>query len=476
MSVRRTLIVLVLFLLLGAWALKLAWQPGSGKKDPLLKVAADDVLAVTLSYPDKPRIVLQRAPKGAWRVAAPIRAEADDGAVKALLDAVAGCQIERTVEEKAEDLPRFGLDKPRAVVTLTTTNTTLPAIEVGRSTPVGYSTYVKRADRQAVYLVAGVFASDMTKRLSQLRSRRLMRFVPDEVNRIVLDHRGQPPIDLDRTGKRWKIVKPAGYQADSQEVKSLLDALAEARVARFVDDSASPQLSAYGLDQAEFTVSLFAGKSNARQSLMLAEPPAAHPAQGELYARRGEGGSVYSVGNWLLSSLDRPLLDLRDKTVLDVHAQDVGEARVTRPDGAYSLKRAEQDRWLLLRQGGRQDPAAQGAANAFVFALADLRGQAIVEDPMKDPKDFGLDHPSEEIGLIDRKGKTLATVKLGEVKAAKPAEKTAAQKVSDRYYAASSTSRAVYSLSAYSFSQADKPASAFVPAKTPAPAPSAKPK
>ena len=100
----------------------------------------------------------------------------------------------------------------------------------------------------------------------------------------------------------------------------------------------------------------------------------------------------------------------------------------------------------------------------------DLKGESIVADPMPSAQLFGLDNPALEITLAGKDGKELETVKLAKISVkptAPPIPGEPAQRT--EYYASSSGSKAVYSISDFSFAQLNRPAPLYM-AKAPEPA------
>src|SRR5205823_10716883 len=72
---------------------------------------------ITIDAPGKDKTVLAR--KGElWTIANRNNAAANAGEVRRLIDLIAGEEITKFVEDVASDLPRYGLDKPQLIVTL----------------------------------------------------------------------------------------------------------------------------------------------------------------------------------------------------------------------------------------------------------------------------------------------------------------------------------------------------------------------
>src|SRR6267142_2058604 len=139
MRLRNTIIVLILFAIVGGYAFIVGRYSEPENTRKLLEVKSADIAKIELRYPDRD-IVLERDKGGPWRLVKPIGAVAD-------------AQLNKTVDEKPADLKAFELDHPKTSVTVTTFDKkTWPSIEVGRSTPIGFNAYVKLSNGPAVLL------------------------------------------------------------------------------------------------------------------------------------------------------------------------------------------------------------------------------------------------------------------------------------------------------------------------------------
>ena len=152
MRLRNTIIVLILFAIVGGYAFIVGRYSSPEAQRKLLDVKQDDIAKIELRYSDRD-IVLERDKDKPWRLVKPIGADADQRQGNNLARAIADGAVVRTVDEKPADLAPFGLKPPTTTVTVTTfDNKTLPAIEVGKSTPIGFNAYVRLADSPAVLL------------------------------------------------------------------------------------------------------------------------------------------------------------------------------------------------------------------------------------------------------------------------------------------------------------------------------------
>lgn len=473
MRPRNTIIALVVLLLVGGLAYYVARQP-SEETVKLYQVKPDDITRIQLRYPDR-EIELVRGAGGKWTIAKPVRADADQTTANNLARAISECEVKKTVEQKPADLTPFGLAKPEAVVTITTRDKgALPGIEVGRTTPVGFSAYIKTTDKPAVLLTSSAFPPGMKKTLSDLRDRELMTFKVDDVRKIDLEREGLPTVELDKNDGKWSVVKPARYAADPTQVRQLLSGLANARVADFINDYPA-SVTQFGLERPRLSVAVSTGKIGQDESLLFGAKQT-EAGQDGIYVRRGERTGVYSVHQYVMDGVDKSVFELRDKTVLSFDSAEVQSVAVSGGSKSFSLRRAG-GKWEVA--DGLKGEADVAVVERFLNQLHDLKGQSIVEDPLRDPKKFGLDKPAEEVVLAGKDGKRLGGVSLARVErrneigqapsgAPEPPQRT-------DYYATSGGGKAIYTIDDFTFGQLSKTAEQFRTAPAPAAAPSPSP-
>jgi len=458
MRPRNTIIVLVLLALVGGYALIVGRFSQTEPTQKLIDVKQDDIAKIELKYSDRD-IVLVRDKGKPWRIVKPIGADADQTQANNLARAIAEGVLVRSVDDKPADLAPFGLKPATTTVTVTTfDNKTLPSIEVGKSTPIGFNAYVRLSNSPAVLLTEGAFSSGMNKTVNDLRVRDLMEFKTDDVQKLIIAHDNGQTVEIDRDGANWKIVKPVPAAADDNAVRGALSTLVNARAADFIND-APANVNQYGLEKPHLTATVVL-KNGEQQSMLFGFKQSGQGKSG-IYVRRGERAPVYAVAEYTMSSLDKSPLDFRDKTIVKVDPESVDTVKVKASDSEFTLKRAAAD-WNVIA-GGKTTEADIPVVERLLNQLRDLRGESIVADPMPSAQPFGLDNPAVEITLIGKDGKELATVKLAKIKVnqtapplpGQPAEQT-------EYYADSSDSKAVYSIEEFVFEQLNRPAQLYI--------------
>jgi len=461
---RNTLIALVVLLILGGYAFVNYYFSKPEAVKTALNIKPDEIAKIDLKYPNRD-LVLEHKPGEEWTITKPIGAIADQTAATNLARAIAECQITKTVEDKADNLAPFGLDKPQVTVTVTDTKgKTLPGLEVGKVTPVGFSAYLKYTDQPQIMLTSSAFPSGMNKTAEQMRDRELMSFKVDDVQKLLITHDDGSQVEVDRDGDKWKIVKPGNYEADPTQVRQILTTLGDSKVADFITDTPT-NAAQYGLEKPHLVATVYLTKGGAQESLLFGFKQKEQGKDG-IYVRRGERAPIYTVAPWVMSGVDRSLLTLRDKTVLGFEPSKVSTIAIKPSDKPeFAIQRAGGDKWNVVADG-KTSPADFAIVERFMDQIHDLKGNAIIMDPIKSPEMFGMDKPALTVTLLDKDGKDLGQLRLSKINVknaapTEPSETPAPSSTQNEYYATSSVSGALFSTDDFLFSQLNKTADEF---------------
>ena len=476
MRFRNTLLALIVLLIVGGYAFVTFYFSKPEQAKTALNIKGDEIARIDLKYPDR-ELVLERKPGEPWIITKPVGTTADQTAATNLARAIADCQITKTVEDKADSLAPFGLDKPQVTVTVTDTKgKTLPGLQVGKVTPVGFSAYLKYTDKPAIMLTSSAFPSGMNKTVDQMRDRELMSFKVDDVQKLVIAHDDGSELVIERDGDKWKIVKPASHDADPTPVRQILTTLGDAKVADFITD-APTNAAQYGLEKPHLSATVYLRGSGAQESVLFGFKQKESGKDG-IYVRRGERAPIYTVAPWVMSGVDKTVLNLRDRTVLTFEPSKVETITLNPIDKTqFVIKRAEGGKWNLI-EDRKTSPADVPVVERFMDQIRDLKGNSIIMDPIKSPEMFGMDKPALVVTMLDKDGREVGQLRLAKIDvkpapAAGTSEPPASSGAHSEYYAASSANTALFSTDDFLFSQMNKSAADFRAKETPAPAASA---
>jgi hypothetical protein len=181
-----------------------------------------------------------------WKIARPVAARGDYGAIEGLVTRLSSGQMQRIVEPAPADLKPFGLDQPDVTASVNV-GSSRATLLLGRTE--GGSVYAKDASRPMVFAVEESLATDLKKDIAEFRRKDLFDFRSFNAERVEIA-RGQERYAFekskDKDGKEsWKNA--AGQTVDTAKVEDLLTKLSNLRAQSFEPSAhaslASPELT-----------------------------------------------------------------------------------------------------------------------------------------------------------------------------------------------------------------------------------------
>ena len=182
----------------------------------------------------------------AWRIASPIDAKADPGAVNRLADALRDLRFDRAVVSQGPDAEGeeiTGLGKPAWTIRLAA-GAASAQLGVGRAVPGQGGCYLIQGKD------AGVVSTDLAKLVglsaAQFRDKKVLRLDESQIARVTLTT-GAGVVDLSRgSDQKWALLAPVSAPADKDAVSKIVRAVADLTAIEFVPGPAKG-LEAYGL-------------------------------------------------------------------------------------------------------------------------------------------------------------------------------------------------------------------------------------
>jgi len=372
-------------------------------------VVLDPARAVGIAVDAKGGTVkLARAPGQPWRVVAPVEAPADAFAVQSLLDAVAGLKRLSRVADPGTPLAAYGLEPPRARVTVSLEGGGEESVALGTDNPFDASVYV-RAGQGGVDRVSGAARWSLEKDLLDLRDKRLLPIEEGAVTRLEVKG-GKASYVLAREGGGWRLASPQADLADEAAVGRILGALRDLRATRFAD-APGPDRD-FGLDRPRWTVKVT--DPSGERLLVVGVPPKKEP--GVLYARTGGTRAVAAIPEGALSPLDADVLSLRDKSAVAFDPEQAAAVKVEAGSASIEVqKRPGADgglpAWSLTAP--RAAPALSWKVSGLLSGLKSLRATRFADETGAKAAAFGLDRPATVVTVLGAGGETLGKLEVG---------------------------------------------------------------
>lgn len=383
-----------LLILTGVFAALLAFvvfferhQPTSEEaakaKKRLVDFKKDDVSALTVERPDLPKLELKKGAGGRWMLAGE---PADAVTVDALVGDLGRLDVVGEIRTEF-DAKEFGLDVPKAKVTLAFPDGSSKTVVFGKDVPGTDATAASEGNRFGAVRFAPL--ANLTKPVDEYRSKNLIEVPTTDVtgvtivkgpNRIVLARQEKATPAADGVPAEWRIEEPVKDLANRTFVDQLLGDLSAARISEFptVPPSDLPRV---GLQP---PVATLLATKGAEAVAKVAFGAAKADAAGKIYARRD--ATVVVVDDRLSEDLGKELTAFREPKILPFDSWlasrvsfESGGVRT----GAEKLEGESETTW---RSGGKN--VAASLVGDLNDRLARIEAKTFVS--RKDFKSYGI--------------------------------------------------------------------------------------
>lgn len=442
MRLRNTLLLAVIFILLGAYIYFYELKKKEGGIEKLLSFKNDEVEAVTVSYPEE-KISLEKEPSGKWKITEPMQTAADESTVSDILFTLRTSKVTRSLEAdiSPEDLKAFGLEPPTVKVAITLRgDQSLPPILVGGKTPVGDSAYVRREGETTVLLSSASLLSSLDKKLYDFRDKTIIKFDKEAVKNFSFKGtKGE--FALAKKVEDWFVEEPKADRANQSEVLGMLSTIHNMTAQHFVEEP-SLDLGRYGLDQPRLRLSLSTGEGG--REVFFGDK---REGKDEVYMTLDSKEKVYTVYESVFKELDKDLFALRSKEVIPFSRDKVAKLQIRNIEENWTFFKAGEDEWRLKEPA--EGKVRAEAVKDYLTTLNYLRARGFADDSPEDKSRRGLETPTLKISLQTESGEDLGTL-------------VSARTAGGEYYAKREDSPTVYVIEEVSYDQLNKRLSDFL--------------
>lgn len=415
MNFKLTLVLVVILAALGITYYFYQKAPSTTADDAnaknLISPKPKAITKITWSRDGSPVYTLEKiAGKDDWQLTAPLTAAVESWSASSIADTLRDLQYkDKFTAEPTGDksLEETGLDKPKQSVTFTADDKS-HTLDLGKRTPAG--DIFLRLDNGSLYKADNSFVTTLNKKVSDLRSKDLVKVTSDNVLAIKLIKPDQA-ISASKTAGKWTIDLPIATRGNATPLDDLVTGVTGLRADNF--SSIKKTNPGTGLTPPAISVTLL-GKPPITATSSTA--PASQPAQASLvtvefggqadiagkqiYASRSDTDEVFLVNADVLKKVDKSLADLRDPAITPVDLTPATQVSITYADPAKlaaSMSRQPGGQWTLDSLAFH--PPADGVAiSEFLNAIKGLRANKYV-DHAGDLKTIGLDPPQEKITI-----------------------------------------------------------------------------
>lgn len=363
-----------------------AAKPDADRAPSILKIDENSITQLELKKKDAPPIRLTKT-GSEWNISEPKPFGADQSTVSSLLSTISSLDSDRLVDDKAQDLERYGLASPAFELDVREKDNQMHRLLLGDSTPAGSGVYAALAGDPRVFTLAEYRKTSLDKSLNDLRDKRLLTVSPDKVSRLEIAGKNGD-IEFGHNKDEWQILKPQPMRADTLTVGELISKLTGARMdLSGPDKSATESDSAFAKAAPVATVKLTDEFST--QQLQIRK------AKDLYYAKSSQVDGVYKVDSTLVDSLNKKVDDFRNKKLFDFGYAEPNKIEIHHGAKSYSLRRGGEDWW---DNGKKMDG---DSVRSLISNLRDLSAEKFVDSGFGTPE-FDATVTSDEGKRVER--------------------------------------------------------------------------
>lgn len=426
MKTRTTLLLLLLVVALGLWikfveSKKPNTVEAQRQAGNVLNFDRDKLEGIAIQNGED-KIALRRE-QGKWRLAEPVKDQADNAAVDNLISDLENWRREGTIpaKEVTADKGRmneFGLVQPKLRMRLLGPGAP-PEILFGKDTAFEGTMYVRFAESKDVILAAQTVRNNISKKPDDFRDRKLTDLTTAQVTRAVLKSPAGE-IELAKKNERWEIVKPLQARGDDQKIGDLLAQITNARVQEFVADD-SGDLHAYGLSEPRGSITIYeAGDKSARRTdssggeegRTLQIGAVAEKIKEAVYARYLPRRAVYALPQKTEEILNARPNDLRDRHLVRLDTNNLDRINLEAAGHPKIVLARKEQNWTIASRDNQ--PANGDEVRRLVDTLNQEQVTKFVADTASDLAKYGLDQPQLRLTFSSFASENTAETGAGE--------------------------------------------------------------
>ncbi|CAN5606640.1 hypothetical protein BH11PLA2_BH11PLA2_06380 [soil metagenome] len=190
---------------------------------------------------------------GTWKMMKPVTADAEQGELDELLNAVAKLRAAELIADKPANLKEYGLDKPEEVWTFANGDMEVLKLSLGSRDKSGTKVYAKVNGSDIVALLDAPLTNRLT---AEYRKRAVWTGVDAAQVDTIAVSSGMTNFAFRKQGMAW-VDSSAGEPVNAAAVTELLDTLAGLKASKYVTDEKA-DLKLYGLEPPQRVIVLTA--------------------------------------------------------------------------------------------------------------------------------------------------------------------------------------------------------------------------
>lgn len=347
----------------------------------------EEIVAMTL-HTDNGSVSAVRA-GAVWQIVEPFRTGAESGQWDRIADEITASTIDREIATELTDLSPYGLNTPRATVTLTLADSSEKTFLVGaesRASKGGTMTFVKWADSNRVVTVNNSLFTQLDKSLFDLRDKTIFQIETPRVAKIVVEDMGRKLV-LEKLANRWMITSPVNLVAMPGAVNGFITELSGLKARDFVEEHPK-SLKQYGLGKPVGQVHFVYDDSTTSQDLLLGNKR----SENELYVHWRGDHPIAIIDTLQAKKFVRSAFDFQDKKLKPFDVKLANRLTIA-GDVELDIIKRDTSGWF----SATGDTLATGKVESLLRNLSSLQADAVGDYYAENLALYGLHQPRRTI-------------------------------------------------------------------------------
>jgi hypothetical protein len=357
------------------------------------------------------KIELRRQDKK-WRIEAPFKDQADNGAIESFVADLDGWQKFDTIPaaEIAKDqsrLDEFGLSKAKLRLKLLGKDMP-PEIVFGGDSAFEGRMYVRVENSNDVFIAGQSVRTDISKKPEEFRDKKLTDLTTAQVTRVLLKT-AVGEMELLKKADHWEIVKPLRARGDDQKIGDLLSQITTASIQQFVAEDRG-DLHPYGLAEPRGSITLFTADDKTGQMLQIGGVP--EKEKDQVYVRFAARNAVYTLPKKIEEVLGTKPSDLRDRHLVRIEMDILDRITIDASEKGKTVLARQAENWTIASRNNQ--PANSAEVTRLLDLLKNEQVTKFVEDVASDLPKYGLDKPWLQLTFSSFASENTAETQAGE--------------------------------------------------------------
>ncbi|MEK7832877.1 MAG: DUF4340 domain-containing protein [Acidobacteriota bacterium] len=231
-----------------------------------------------------------------WAITSPISADAEASEVSSLIGDLTSAKAAEIVSETAEDLPKYGLDKPKISVSVKTASGD-KGLQIGSKVEEQY--YAKTVGGTQIVKIESALYDKLNTKLATLRSKQFIKLKREDLTRYELKNEHGKLVATAKDDK-WVVVEPADKKDKEAQPFKLFTPF-ESRASEILDKATAAINAKFAKPSAELRLTDKAGKTTV---IKMSQPDGE-----DIYIRVEGRPEIYKLGKMMLESFNFKIED-----------------------------------------------------------------------------------------------------------------------------------------------------------------------